>query len=1000
MTEVYEAALSDSTLSDAHRSFAEIALPASSLSGGTDMVVAAESEEEQPLFKRLAAHVLSPACDLFGGLQKLLTAVTVRPSRGRGGKGRGAPDPNALGYLVTGRNLMSCLPLLLRLPYLGSSQLRSAIETFALIFRLDTTYALAEDFWSSAMRTATDADEDESMDMKADEVPLARAEREYLEVAKTRFPTSLGPFVTLIRSLSGVAPLLAATPDDTTVRSTQEACAVSTLKFLGDLQSLTFALPPTPMLVPLPYEPIASDQAGESLVQAVRPISVSPSVTIPTGTVGSFLSGAGQKPVIVCWKVEWSAWALFGDIIEECSRVRQRARRRSGQGTELAGEVFDDNGPEEGQPIDPAWAADQLDFATVSSILEVLAAVVNGINTQESRLQLVDELSSDRPPDETVQAIFALLERSVVGSHDLQADLAQASLRLIGSLISVFPADVWTMLRGSRFLFPALSESKVWRQAESSASILQREKLTGTYTVTLAILDVILVLWEHCRLMSLSSDRGSTQISVEVLLRALAWVRDEVWPGLPTWKYARLEDKFLLAFKCALIFSSVGREAMHCAATGKRKDAVCHAAFDFFKASFVSQASVTTLNTVVYLLSATTTTVSALEADGRLSDAEALMCAIDATLELAESALSLRPSVLGDRPCLLERLFLASSAKDEVASALHALSHWCLLPGLTAPTARRVFTLLCTLAKDWPSDWPSVISSFGDSERAMLFVDRMLERATGGDPKAEREAAGDATAWQLLAAALETQPAIALRLVGDTTQTSRGGDDRTAESALKASMAYVIAHKGKLANGDNVVCVALAFLETVVQRAGEFKHVLAGPAKDDQLSNALTEIATASVPTPDLDVHTGIDESADRTVAAACVHALGRAYAARTLAMLVQIAAPERSSADCATASVKALRHALTTSTARFSEVLVGAMASAADPDLQRDAVAHLESAVDALDLEEYRDVPSVLPHDRIWRYGRSFVYDFETVMDRLQVASSAVEQASLSTLR
>lgn len=1005
VTELYEsAAANGGGLPEAHRQFAEIILAASSLSNGDDMVVAqSEADEDQPLYERLTAHILSPTCDLFGHLQRLLVAITIIPPRGSG-NARGAREPNTLGYLVTSRNLLSCLPLLLKLPYLSPAQLRAAIETFALTFELDTTYALAEDFWSSTMKGGSDRDGDEEMSWQANEAPLLQAEREYLEVARNRFPATLGPFLKLLRALSGLTATASDFPEDSVTSATRASCAAATLEYLANLQSLTFALPPTPMLVPLPYESIPSDEGGQALVKTVRPIHISPSVIIPTDVIGTFLSGAGQKPVIVCWQIQWSAWALFGDIVEEWSGLRARANKAPTMSEERGPDFFGESADEPQQPLDPTWVAEELVPTNVSSVLEILAAVIEGVNTPSSKRRLEEELSYERPPAETVEGVFALLERSVSGL-DLQANTAQASLRVVGQLIRVFPLEVWTMLRGSKFLFPALSESKVWRQAASSHSILQREKLAGTYIVTLAVLDVILQLWEFCRLRSLSGDIGSAQISSEVLLRALAWVRDEVWPGFLGWKYVRLADKFRIAYKCALLFGSIGQEAIHCAPTSKRRDAVAHDAFDFFKASFISQAAVTSLNTLVYLLTPTAATVATLQAEGRLIDADALLCAVDATLQLTEAALSLRQSVLGNKTSLLERLFLSSTGADDVASTIQALSYWCQTPDQTGTTATRVCTLLMTLAKDWPSEWPSLVENIGDGGQGSTWVNQVVARAIGAAHNHETdEGVPDALAWQLLTAMIESQPAIALRLVGDVASAFPPDRDASAPtSALGGAISRIILRKGKAVEGDKVLASSLAFLETVCQRAVEFKRALAGPSKDRKLCDALTEIVlstTLSTPNPPDESFQGAD-AGDQAVAA-CVQNLSRAYASRILAILMQIATPEvalgssGNGAPAATA-VESFRQSATATPERFSDFLTSAMKTAADPGLQETAISRLESSAEWLDLEEFRNVTSIMPYDRIWRYGASFVYDFDTVTERLREDGPASEDSALA---
>lgn len=680
---------------DAYHAWAEQSLRVEAPSGSSH---SSSSSSTQPLFQLYAAHALSPSSAFFPSLLSVLRSPLLGHSAQRESFSSAANnEPNAIGYLSVLRGLVTSIPNLVRLPFLSPAQLSALYDAYAALYGNASAALLCAQFWEDQAILNTALDSDSSMLLER--TAQSAGESDIVELARSRFPLEFGSLTQLVRALcAGAAGLLpsehadsggggggdpAASSDDELLAA---KCAQSTFAYLATLPSLTHVVPSSAppgansgapaaaaAAVPLPYEssPYPDAETGYSF-RAVRPIGVSRSVAIPVGAQGRLVSQQGSKPLVVAWDVEWSAWRLFADVLEDYAGVGMSARHRR--------DVF---GSREAvtDALPMEWDSDDEHERDVTAVLDILritlrsdhslaVALIDHLATAPGRVRADADPASAR--NGFVEVLFRILERSLAPNPDRPPPTALVSslLGLIAALLPSFPGVIWTYLRGSALLFPSAKVSTssglgygaagIAASSSSSSSstsrpqVLQAERLSGQYPVTLALLSLVhaLVLEDQVAACVARPDYRETKHGV--LVRALAWVRDTVWPSFGTWRFASLVDKYELARRCTQLFKLVLDEAGVAPAT--TTSPVVQVVQDAF---IGPKATVAQLSPVLSTLASGPDTILFLRKAGRFADAQALEDLVRSALALVLRLLRLRRRTKGTTSSLLEKLCLS-----------------------------------------------------------------------------------------------------------------------------------------------------------------------------------------------------------------------------------------------------------------------------------------------------------------------------------------------------
>lgn len=991
---------------ESHREFAQLLLPKQLPmdTDETDDFRAELLEENMPLYQRWTRHILSQQCQLFQNLSQLVTSVYSASSSHR----FGTPDNNALGYLVTVRLLLSAIPIFFRLSYLSPSQFEEVIDVFGLLFRLDVQHAIASELWRAVRG---DLDNVSNVDL-----PLASGEAEYLAATRARFPINLRLFTKLCRSLSGFNE--SKQPSDPV---SQLHCVQSLLEYADALPTLTEVIPSSQSaMLPLCFEPTLPPEAINSpdgsppdtqgWVKATRPIWISPDIQIPKGTMGKIVSGIDQKPVVVCWHFTWSAWRYWGRLLLECAGYSIQPTNHDNP-SDVFGSALYSN---------PSWAEEKLDPDTIVDILKVLTSVVEASSELGSKLirKMVGNLSHQG----LVQALFNLIENPIdTSTQTVFCEITQIALRLVSALAPIFPGAVWTLVRGSRLLFPDSSKTSSWNAVELSGPTLKFERLSGEYGITLAILDLVEMLLMEAISSGLTTNATFADIKAEVLVRALDWICEEVWPGFQNWKYRRLEEKFKIASKCCIIFNTIASEALKTQLFTRviQTDLVVARLTQSFFSWFLTSATAITLNPLISLITTDNSVMEVLQKFHRHMELVAFVESLLSCVRLAKNILALKINHLpSGPPSLLERLLMAQSSRKPSSlsgsqnisrpSVLPFVTQWCLdAPHVDiSKDACDIFSFLCFLSQDWPSDWPSISSGFGDPIDISRFVHELALR---GAQMGETEAILRSSYWNLMAVLLDTQPSLGAILITGTTSLP-GSSSRSAPSSQSSSpfelgiVSFVKCFQDNHKLDVSVGLSVLYFLCTAYSQTNSFASTLSQTLENQEFVDRIVDISTSiiitppaflnasenrlrSVPLNDTSGQAAVGDLEELEIKHFCDELICKAYSTRTLTVLLQLESDQLTGSKGSSTKRNislSIAKELRKTPSRLSDLICSAIESFADPELQSEALREINNRYPEIDLDTYRRVDPAIPYEKLQLYGKGFVYDYELMKGRV----------------
>ncbi|BGP46895.1 hypothetical protein JCM10450v2_002746 [Rhodotorula kratochvilovae] len=1037
---------------EAYHAFAEQSLRVEAPSGSS-------RSSTQPLFQLYAAHALSPASSFFPVLLTTLRSPLLGHSAQRESFSSAANnEPNAIGYLSVLRGLVTSLPNLVRLPFLAPAQLSALFDVFAALYGNASSALLCAQFWEdqAILNTALDADSS----MLLERTAQSAGESDIVELARARFPLQFGGLTKLVRALcAGAAGLLPSEhagahkgETDTAAASSDDEllaakCAQSTFAYLATLPSLTHVVPPSAgpgTAAPLPYEMAAyADPETGYAFRATRPIGVSRSVAIPVGAQGRLVSQQGSKPVVVAWDVEWSAWRLFADVLEDYAGVRRPMRDVFGS-KEAATDAL---------PME--WDSEDDREADVTAVLDILRITLR--NDHSLAGALIDHLATapGRGPGAAAEAdpasarngfvevLFRILERSLAPNPDRAPPTALVSslLGLVAALLPSFPGVIWTYLRGSAVLFPSTKASGssaygAAAQGPFRPQVLHAERRAGEYPVTLALLSLVhaLVLEEQVAACVTRADFAQTKHGV--LLRALAWVRDAVWPQFGAWRFASLAEKYELARRCTGLFRLVLEEAAvapHAAAAAAASPAVQLVAEAFVGA----HATVAQLAPALSVLAGGPDAILLLRKAGRYADAQALEDLVAAALALVLQLLRLRrrSRAAASSSSLLEKLCLSPSASASYAATtgagsltlgedstrrpalLEALVRFVVAPldGALAVSAARVVALLClSTAPAGGADAPapaSLTALLGGSEGVERCIGALL--AVVEDHLAAQEL--QVAIWDLLSSIVDSQPGLGMLLVTgraspfavedlvpaapkddkgkakELTPAEKSAQDLAksfapsapkplSRTAVGVALTTLGAWKNVWSERPALLASVLRFFDFAWQHLVEY-----GPALDDFRARMSTWEAFVQVAFE----APGAEPQDGDAVADYCHRTTARAHAARILALDIQAALAKPKAEDAT--SVKAFFAAFRDSR-KVAAALTSAIASSCAPELHQGIYALVHSSFSGLDLDALRNAPSTHPLDEARDFGPEYLYALALVRRRLDGFVADVE--------
>lgn len=958
----------------------------------------AVARPSQPLFQLYASHALAPASSLFPTLLSVLQSPLFGSPTRAGSVG--LQDPNAVGYLSVLRGALTCLPLLIRLPFLTAEQYAGLVDAFAALYSHPAAAVLCSQFWQEQGPAAA-ADEDE---MEAASLQAA-GEAALVDLARSRFPVQFGPFVAMVRALlAGASQGAGAGPED---EALARQCAVAAYNFLGQLTTMTVVMPPPSPLTPLPYEVV---EYPEYAFRLTRQIPASPSVIIPAGTIGQLVSPQGAKPVVVAWECEWSAWRVFADVLENYARAGKPAP------TSQTVDVFGADARPAELPIE--WDSPHEQECDVTSVLDILRRCV--MSEVSLGPQLVQHMAPTSKVENAhlVQVLFRILERAMAGQQAIPTGLVSSLLGLIGALLPSFPNEVWSFLRGSSLLFPSTSATSRWKQDPAKSAVLEGEKQAGSYPVTLALLSLVQALVSEHQISSDAIAAEFVQLKEDVLERALRWVRDEVWPVHQAWRYAHAADKPELTKRVIELYQVVLDEAELSPLASEGKFG---AVGGVVVTALLGRPTLAQLAPLLTAVAVGPEPIALLRKALRYADAQAAEDLVQVSLALIRTLLRLRRRVAGTTSSLLEKLILTHAAGPEGFSLgvstvsafgstgrrpelLESISKFVVaqLDPRLAVSAAEVLTLLCISSSEWQPRPPSLIGLLGGPAKAEAFVVATL--AIAADPGALEVL--QVAVWDLNAAIVETQPSLGLLLVtgkhhpfgvDDPDDKGKGKANQNESAAEIAAQALAkslapapvkpLAHTAigvalELVAGwtpawksPAVLHAVLSFFDFTWQHLVDF-----GTTLDDTRQRAATWGVLVKIAFEE----PGKEPQGGDAVEMQCHKLMAKAHAVRILALDVQAAAARGQAALEACASSKALL-AVLKDKAKLSQAVATATSTSCAPELHQGLTQLLGEVFPTVALDKFRNPSSSHPLVDGRKFGAGYVYSVAFLARKLE---------------
>ncbi|KAG2099322.1 nucleoporin subcomplex protein binding to Pom34-domain-containing protein [Suillus cothurnatus] len=965
------------------------------------------SKEREPSHVLMARAAFSQEAGLFKLLLTLLTTSPLFVTSVAWKTGSTVTDPNAIAFRSVLKGFVIAMVELVPVELIPDFD--SLVEVWIALFGRSEPQSIAgicRQFWQSDWRQG-----------------LAR--RAIFDVARTRFPIHFRPLVRLLRAMTA-SGFIDTDPLSTAASSTQppadenddgdrEICSRHVFYYMDKLPTFSLVIPLASCTGPnAVYE--KAQAAGPSLAYTnLRAIRLPGGSVMPARSKGRLLSGDGADHIAVCWQHEHSGWKVVLDVLTEYVTRRRMytgtvdlyqdvAFGRTGPGSVPLTLRLEDVGMEIDEGGDEALATDALDL--IRSVIQDNEALAEELLESLESNGDPNTPSDNQPPDLvhlTTMILEEALSRSQARSFS-RTQLITSAMSVLSALLSLpkYSLRVWLYIRSTSVLFGPS------RTSGFAAVALAAERISGHYTMTLALLNLVQQLLHEAFASFLTippDNQRLKQVKEEVLLRAAAFVHGEIWVEHLSWKYAQLGDRFEIGRRVSSFYGYVLKQSPP--ALGDRPfPALSQAVAD----ALLHKATTSTINPLVSSIAVAPHILGTLYASRRYGDARRLIYLLGSHLSLTRLVLSYKQSIPNSsKPCLLEQALCARVAggagfTDSTRSRIDpvdVLANY--VKGRDIGTAvplesiRVLYALCASLSVTQPSP-ATIIGHLSNPEATVASFVRIVQHPY--EDLALRNAV-----WNFIALAVDKEPALAnlfvtgqFRVPNNKSKNkenakSQGEDDSKKHmSALEVANETLNHWKDLWGANPHLLASVFRFIDVVWQHGLEHKNLIDATRGNDEFwTNVVAVVKEELGPDPDYETDTfimsedGRRSSLHEAVSIQSYRIMVKSYAVRVIGQDIFLQ-PQPGPSEPAKKPLSYSKLAPSfKSEDQLNELILEAESTPYDPSLSDKLAAQLQQDFPGLSLTHLQSQD--LSDER--EFGDDFTFSIALLHSRLQQCAS-----------
>ncbi|KAL1721708.1 nucleoporin subcomplex protein binding to Pom34-domain-containing protein [Schizophyllum commune] len=510
-------------------------------------------KDREPVPATMARKVLESG-DLFDMLRMLLTTSPLFVASLAWRRDSSVTDTNPIAFRSVLKGfLISVLDVI---PVESIPDFYSLVDIWVALFgrsEVESIYLLCHQYWR----------------MDWHQGPSRRA---IFDVARARFPVDFVPLPRLCRAMAACGFLdtdpLATTSDmQSGGYEEQKECAQNAFDYFNALPTYAQHITLNNEAHRL-YERQAerASRSGPMEIHYITqyPIRLPGGSILPAGTHGRLVAGDERTWVVVDWKHRHSGWKLIAEVLTRYVNKKRLSGSSAGyedvffgkrQNTETRTLRLDDIGVQ---------MDDETEVTAIIEALDLIRSVIQDhpdlaerlIDTLEDGFPVVSHTMTETTPPDLVQLTTMILEDALTSANPRKRAPAELVTAAVGVLAALLPlqgraARVWLFLKSTSALFGND------RAASAASNAFAVERVTGQYTMTLAVLNLVQRLFDQAYSTITPDNEELTRTKEEVLLRAARFIHTEIWVEHMTWKYAQLGDRFEIGRRVLRFYTNI-----------------------------------------------------------------------------------------------------------------------------------------------------------------------------------------------------------------------------------------------------------------------------------------------------------------------------------------------------------------------------------------------------------------------------------------------------------